>query len=48
MKHESSRENELNHSDDYQQFFDEYLATSLDDLEFDDAIVKDQRKFCEY
>ena len=30
------------------QFFKEYLETSLDDLEFDDAIVKDQRKFCEY
>ena len=30
------------------QFFKEYLETSLDDLEFDDAIVKDRRKFCEY
>ena len=29
-------------------FFDEYLSTSLDDLEYDDAIVKDHRTFCEY
>ena len=29
-------------------FFKEYLETSLDDLEFDDAIIKDNRKFCEY
>ena len=34
--------------DNYQQFFDEYLSTSLDDMEFDDAIVKDKRTFCEY
>ena len=27
--------------------FKEYLNTSLDDLEFDDAIEKDKRKFCE-
>ena len=31
-----------------EEFFKEYLSTSLDDLEFDDAIVKDKRKFCEY
>ena len=29
-------------------FFKEYLKTSLDDLYFDDAIVKDKRTFCEY
>ena len=33
---------------DYQKFFDEYLATSLDDLEYDDSRVKDNRNFCEY
>ena len=33
---------------DYQKFFDEYLATTLDDLEYDDAKVKDNRTFCEY
>ena len=30
------------------QFFKEYLETSLDDLEFDDAVVKDKRKYCEH
>ena len=31
-----------------EDFFEEYLSTSLDDLEFDDAIVKDKRAFCQY
>ena len=30
------------------KFFEEYLKTSLDNLEFDDALVKDKRSFCEY
>ena len=30
------------------EFYLEYLATSLDDLDFDDAIQKDHRSFCEY
>ena len=30
-----------------QKFFEEYLATSFDDMEFDDAIFKDDRKFME-
>ena len=30
------------------QFFEEYLSTSLDDLEFDDAVAKDHRKYCEH
>ena len=29
------------------KFFEEYLATSIDDMEFDDAIIKDDRKFLE-
>ena len=33
---------------DYKKFFEEYLATSLDEMEYDDAIIKDQRSFCEY
>ena len=33
---------------DYQKFFDEYLSTTLDDLEYDDAKVKDNRTFFEY
>ena len=31
-----------------QKFFKEYLSTSLDDLEFDDAVAKDKRKYCEH
>ena len=38
----------MNQEDKYKDFFDEYLSTSLDDLEYDDAIVKDHRTFCEY
>ena len=34
--------------EDYKNFFDEYLSTSLDDLEYDDALIKDKRTFCEY
>ena len=30
------------------EFFEEYLTTSLDDLEFDDAVAKDKRKYCEH
>ena len=30
------------------KFFEEYLSTSLDDLEFDDAVAKDHRKYCEH
>ena len=26
----------------------EYMSTSLDDLEFDDAVAKDKRKYCEH
>ena len=29
-------------------FFEEYMKTSLDDLEFDDAVVLDKRKYCEH
>ena len=49
LKKYLNTENELNKKeDDYQKFFDEYLATSLDDLEYDDALVRDHRSFCEY
>ena len=33
---------------DFQKFFDEYLTTSLDDLEYDEAKIMDDRSFCEY
>ena len=29
-------------------FFEEYMKTSLNDLEFDDAVVLDKRKYCEH
>ena len=51
FKVESSREKQIKLNvleEDYQKFFDEYLATSLDDMEYDDAIVYDHRSFCEY
>ena len=38
----------MKEDEEYNNFFEEYLATSLDDLEYDDAKVKDQRTFCEY
>ena len=31
-----------------EEYFNEYLATSLEDMEYDDAIKKDNRKFCQY
>ena len=30
------------------KYFNEYLATALDDMDYDDALIKDDRKFCEY
>ena len=30
------------------KFFKDYLSTSPDDMEYDDAIKKDKRRFCEY
>ena len=30
------------------KYFKEYLATSFDEMEFDDAIKKDKRQFCSY
>ena len=30
------------------KFFEEYMSTSPDDMEYDDAIVKDKRKFCQH
>ena len=29
-------------------FFKEYMSTSLDDMEFDDAVAMDHRKYCEH
>jgi len=30
------------------KFFEEYMSTSLDDMEFDDAVTKDKRTYCEH
>ena len=31
-----------------EEYFNEYLATSIEDMEYDDAIKKDNRQFCEF
>jgi len=31
-----------------EEYFNEYLATSIEDMEYDDAIKKDNREFCQY
>ena len=31
-----------------EEFFSEYLKTEFDDMDFEDLIIKDKRKFCEY
>ena len=41
-------EKKIKKNEELTEFFQEYLSTSLDELEFDDAIVKDKRTFCEY
>ena len=41
----SKNNNKFNQNEEY---FNEYLATSIEDMEYDDAIKKDNRKFCEY
>ena len=38
----------LNIKNNNNQFFEEYLATSLDEMAYDDVIIKDHRTFCEY
>ena len=43
-----NRKSFLENHKNISKFFKDYLATTLDDLEFDDAIVKDKRTFCEY
>ena len=32
----------------YKKYFDSYLSKSLDEMEFDDAIIEDHRKYLEY
>ena len=44
----NDEEDYQNHNRKDTKFIEKYLATSLDDLEYDDAIVKDNRNFCQY
>jgi hypothetical protein len=56
-KTEKEKINEKNKDDDLddlnsieydKDFFEDYLKTDPDDMEFDDAVVKDKRKYCEH
>ena len=40
--------NNLDKTQNSEYYFNEYLATSVDDMDYDDAIVKDERKFFEF
>ena len=40
--------NELDEGKKLKKYFKEYLSTSLDDMEYDDAIKLDNRAFCRY
>ena len=40
--------NKNSHIEKYKLYFNEYFKTSVDEMEYDDAIRKDKRKFCEY
>ena len=44
----SEKESDLNISEYDKNFFKEYMATDFDDMEFDDAVAKDKRKYCEH
>ena len=47
MKKEETQNN-LNSDGNKGNFFDDYLATSADEMEYDDAVVLDKRKFSEH
>ena len=48
IKKNKSSNNMKTANEKNEKYFNEYLSTSVDDMEYDDAIVKDDRKFCEY
>ena len=51
VKENSSEEGDSNYLDTdkkIKKYFKDYLSTSPDDMEFDDAIKKDKRAFCAY
>ena len=39
---------DLNINIKHDNFFDEYLKTEFDDMDYDDILEKDKRKFCQY
>ena len=45
---ETLRENEDKNEIFNKEFFIEYMSTSPEDMEFDDAVAKDKRKYCEH
>ena len=38
----------LQKNEDIEKFFTEYLSTNIDDMDFEDVIIKDNRNFCEF
>ena len=34
--------------EEFEKFFTEYLSTNIDDMDFEDVIIKDNRNFCEF
>ena len=44
----SENQSILNKNEKNINFFEEYLSTSPDDMDYDDAVYEDKRTFCEY
>ena len=42
------KQTDLNMQEYDNKFFEEYMSTSPDDMEFDDAVAKDKRTYCEH
>ena len=42
------KQSDLNMEEYDDKFFEEYMSTSPDDMEFDDAVAKDKRTYCEH
>ena len=38
----------LQKNEEIGKFFTEYLSTNIDDMDFEDVIIKDNRNFCEF
>ena len=47
FKHKSNKDIFKNNDNDIDNSIEKYLETQYDDMEYDDAIKKDKRKFCE-